>query len=608
MDLVDVQIDGLADAVEIGRGGFGAVYKAMETDLGREVAVKILHGPIDDKGRLRFDRERRAMGSLSGHPNIVTVFRTGFNGEGAPYIVMEYLSGGSLADLLAKRGRLPWEEVVRYGIDVAEAMASAHASGVLHRDIKPGNILLSANGTAKLGDFGIARLQGAPETKSAMITASLAHAPPEVLSGARPDELADLYSLASTLFELSWGVPAFINDTDESLAPLLARITSQQPPSLTHTGMPKPVAEVIERGLAKSPTARYRSVSEFSQALSAAAEQAKRQPGIPTATQAKNPTPGRTTPPLPPPAQGSPRRPTTGPMPLGPGQTGPNAARPSNGPPSIMSLHSGANPRGAQTDSSPPNPHVSGPQPRITGPQPHISGPLPHISGPQPHISGPLPHVSGPQPVSTPPKSNQGAPPGRPPWIPILIGVLIGLIGLGIVYALSSRGGNAETTTAPPSTTISSGLPTIEISTNNRAIRVLVPPSWSDTVSGTKSLIASANIDLALDNAWVSGLSIFVEPINDPDNFSVDTRVQSFILSSDCTRTGESDWEQNGFNGRRVDLDQCGDENMRTMFFFGALPERDTSLFVLLTYSEAETDYIPILLNSLRIEASRFDS
>ena len=264
---LDLGIDGVADPIEIGRGGFGIVYRASEADLGRTVAVKILTGAFDERSKLRFNRERMALGSLSNDPNIVTVHRTGISNAGLPYLVMEYLEGGSVADKLAHLGRLPWTDTLRIGLDISSALQSSHEAGVLHRDIKPGNVLLTAQGVAKLGDFGIARLAGEPETKSAVITASLAHAPPEVLSGRRPDVRSDGYSLASCLYELLSGTPAFVSPSDESMLPMLARIAQDDPPSLYSEQLPHALVDVIEAGMAKDPDRRFQSAALFHQAL-----------------------------------------------------------------------------------------------------------------------------------------------------------------------------------------------------------------------------------------------------------------------------------------------------------------------------------------------------
>ena len=177
-------------------GGFGVVYKAHQTGFERTVALKIL--PIaaaDESARDRFERERMAMGALSSHPNIVTVYGSGFTDDQQPYIVMEFMSRGSLGDRLTKQGAMPWNDAVAATIKVAGALDAAHEAGVLHRDIKPENILVSQYGEPKLGDFGIARIEGANQTRSGVITATMAHAPPEIVEGKRPTEASDVYSL-----------------------------------------------------------------------------------------------------------------------------------------------------------------------------------------------------------------------------------------------------------------------------------------------------------------------------------------------------------------------------------------------------------------------------
>lgn len=267
MSEANLAIPGVADATEIGRGGFGVVYRATEAELGRDVAVKVLSGKMDDRSRIRFERERKAMGALSGHPNIITIFRSGITDEGALYLVMEYISGGSLAERLIEHGPAGWEETLRVGVELCGALETAHRAGVLHRDVKPGNIMMDALGRAKLGDFGIARLEGGPETKSAVITASVAHAPPEVIAGDKPDERSDIYSLASTLFELASGSPAFVRPTDESMIPMFARIVNDSAPDLRQKGMPDPLATALEKAMSKPQDGRFTSAAEFGRAL-----------------------------------------------------------------------------------------------------------------------------------------------------------------------------------------------------------------------------------------------------------------------------------------------------------------------------------------------------
>ena len=154
-------IDGLGPATEIGRGGLGVVYRARQSNLGREVAVKVLHGTRPDAdGRERFRREAIATGRVSGHPHIVTVHSAGFTAAGDPFIVMEYVPDGSLGDTLRTRGPLTWQRASAAMVRIAGALASAHAARVLHRDVKPQNILLAKNDVAKLCDLGLAKQMG----------------------------------------------------------------------------------------------------------------------------------------------------------------------------------------------------------------------------------------------------------------------------------------------------------------------------------------------------------------------------------------------------------------------------------------------------------------
>ena len=273
-----ISIAGFEDPVEIGRGGFGVVYKAHQTGFERTVALKIL--PIaaaDESARDRFERERMAMGALSSHPNIVTVYGSGFTNDQQPYIVMEFMSRGSLGDRLAKQGAMPWNDAAAATIKVAGALDAAHEAGVLHRDIKPENILVSQYGEPKLGDFGIARIEGANQTRSGVITATMAHAPPEIVEGKRPTEASDVYSLASTLYTLISGDGPFSDDNEEtSLVTMISRIVTRPVPDLRTRGVPDQVAGVIEQGLAKDPATRPRAAA-FGRAL----QQAQRALGVP---------------------------------------------------------------------------------------------------------------------------------------------------------------------------------------------------------------------------------------------------------------------------------------------------------------------------------------
>ncbi len=274
---VDLGLVGYSGYQEIGRGGFSVVYKAIQTDFDRTVAIKVISGTADDQTLMRFERECRTMGTLSDHPNIVTVFGNGRTEKGDLYIVMEFLGKGSLADRLAE-GPLPWVEVVDVGVRISEALQAAHDGGVLHRDVKPENIFVSNYGEAKLGDFGIARLEGGASTRSGVITASVAHAAPEILDGKRPNEASDVYSLGSTLFTLLAGSPAFTSATDESIVPMLARIAIDPVPDLRPRGVPSVVCDVLEASMAKKLEHRIPTATEYARRLLEAKEHALRDP------------------------------------------------------------------------------------------------------------------------------------------------------------------------------------------------------------------------------------------------------------------------------------------------------------------------------------------
>lgn len=187
------------------------MYRARQSAFDRDVAIKVMSVSDDDAAAERFAVECSAIGALSGHPNIVTVYETGTTDDGLPYIVMELLPGGSLGDRLHARGPLDWKEVASLGVKLGGALESAHRAGVLHRDVKPENVLLSRFGDAKLADFGMACFRLADDEADTRVT-TLAHAAPEVVAGGRATPSADIYSLASTLHTLLSGRAPFVAD------------------------------------------------------------------------------------------------------------------------------------------------------------------------------------------------------------------------------------------------------------------------------------------------------------------------------------------------------------------------------------------------------------
>ncbi len=261
-------IPGFEGEALVGEGGFARVYRARQPAFDRMVAVKVLSNvQLDERAFRQFDRERASIGSLSGHPNIVTVYEAGLTDTGVPYLAMEYLPNGSLADRVDREGPLPWAEVTHLGIRLAGALESAHQAGLLHRDVKPENVMMSPFGEPQLTDFGIARVLAAPETRTVNQAVSVAHAAPEVLNGEGFSRRSDIYALGSTLFTLLWGRPPFLRDDDELLLPLLLRVTTVPPPDLRERGVPDAVCRALERAMAKQPTGRQGSVLELAEEL-----------------------------------------------------------------------------------------------------------------------------------------------------------------------------------------------------------------------------------------------------------------------------------------------------------------------------------------------------
>lgn len=225
-------IEGLDEAVEVGRGGFAVVYRARQDRFGRTVAVKLLDPGVDMGLQRRFERECRAMGALSWHPNIVIVHEAGVNVARRPYLVMEYLERGTLRDRLSIEGPLPWKEVAVIGLELGSAVRAAHESGVLHRDVKPDNVLVGSSGECKLADFGLAEIRDASLGSVQQFGASIAHVAPEVVRGDRASEASDVYSLASTMFELLVSRPAYVEPADQTLASALSRLLEGDLPDL----------------------------------------------------------------------------------------------------------------------------------------------------------------------------------------------------------------------------------------------------------------------------------------------------------------------------------------------------------------------------------------
>ncbi len=256
------ELSGIEPLKLIGSGGFGEVWLARQINIDRKVAIKVGHSPIDDETvRIRFERECIALGRLSGHPNIVDVFTAGQLDDGRPYLMMEYIDGGTLWRRL-KRAPLSENELRFTGIELADALSVAHEVGVLHRDLKPENILLRQNGEAVLGDFGIARLQDGANTTSHPITASVAYAAPEILTGKDATIASDIYGLGVCLLTAATRKVPFMTDSDESVHPIIERVLANDAPDLRLLGYSDGFSLLVADLLAKQGKHRPTTADE----------------------------------------------------------------------------------------------------------------------------------------------------------------------------------------------------------------------------------------------------------------------------------------------------------------------------------------------------------
>jgi serine/threonine protein kinase len=258
------------DAERIGHGGMGDIYRATDSVLGREVAVKILADRYaqDKPVRERFTREALAAARLSGEPNIVTIFDVGEH-NGRPYIVMEHLGGGSLDDVIRSGGAQPPQRVFTWLEQAARALDTAHARGIVHRDVKPGNLLLDRERNVYVADFGIASAAGMDSlTMTGTVLGTAGYLSPEQAQGERATPASDRYALAVVAFELLTGSRPF--EADSPTAEAAAHVNAPVPSISARADLPRELDRCFERALSKDPARRFPTCAEFVAALRSA--------------------------------------------------------------------------------------------------------------------------------------------------------------------------------------------------------------------------------------------------------------------------------------------------------------------------------------------------
>ena len=256
--------EGYEDLTRVDQGGFATIYRAHDTRFDRAVALKILHSDnLTDRQLRRFRTECLATGRVSSHPNIVTVYDAGTTLGNRPWLAMEYCSGGSLATKVAAQGPLPVAEVISVGTRLCSALSAAHQAGILHRDVKPANVLLTSYGEPALADFGISSVVVGDDTVTGTAAYTVVHAAPEILGGEAGGPAADIYSLGSTLYTLLAGTAPFAREASAGLAPLVGRIMGNDLPDIGRPDVPPELEQLLRRCMAAEPTGRPASAAEL---------------------------------------------------------------------------------------------------------------------------------------------------------------------------------------------------------------------------------------------------------------------------------------------------------------------------------------------------------
>jgi len=286
LSLTHLQNDRYAVLKKLGEGGKGVVYKARDTVLNRVVAIKILKTMVGEEGYSRFMREAQAVGRLN-HPNIVTIYDIGKDEE-KQFFVLEFVDGMSLHELMGTypEGKCDIQTALRIAIDICRALQYAHSQGILHRDIKPENIMLTREDTAKLMDFGLAKMLGQPSlTQEGVIVGTVAYVAPEIALGRGADARSDLYSFGAVLYESLTGKSPFIGE--DPVKVIFSHIHDCPiSPKRLNPKVPEALSDCILKLLEKEPEKRYQSAADLLQVLREIAEGFLREAYVPSAKQA----------------------------------------------------------------------------------------------------------------------------------------------------------------------------------------------------------------------------------------------------------------------------------------------------------------------------------
>ena len=265
MQTIPTRIGNFEVIRQIGSGGMGAVYLGRDPELNRQVAIKVIREVVHDQEVLdRFFREARAAAALR-HPNIITIYASGQH-EQKPYMAMEFVDGESLADIIKSRRTLNIDTKLSYLEQLCSGLHFAHRAGIVHRDVKPANVMVDRDGMVRILDFGIARVEGSAMTQDGALIGSLNYLSPEQMLGRAIDQRSDIFSLGSVAYELLSGQQAFKGGLNDGL---LQRLPYENPAALSDIcpGLPAGLEGVILRALQKAPEDRFQDLAEMRAAV-----------------------------------------------------------------------------------------------------------------------------------------------------------------------------------------------------------------------------------------------------------------------------------------------------------------------------------------------------